>query len=100
MLLFYRLSQPFVFIVERSSALILRAIGISGGRIHGGHTAEELKYIVEAIRREGRFQQFEEDAIQRLIELSDYNAREVMTPRPQTSSPYLSTPNSTPSSKS
>ena len=82
LLLFYRLSQPFVFIVERSSALILRALGISsGGRFHGGHTAEELKYIIEAIRREGRLQQFEEDAIQRLIELSDYNAREVMTPR-------------------
>ncbi len=82
LLLFYRLSQPFVFIVERSSALILRATGISSGaRFHGGHTAEELKYIIEAIRREGQLQQFEEDAIQRLIELSDYNAREVMTPR-------------------
>ncbi|MBV8867337.1 MAG: DUF21 domain-containing protein, partial [Acidobacteriaceae bacterium] len=81
LLLFYRLSQPFVYVIERTSALILRALGLSGGHSRGGHTPEELKYIIQAIRREGRLQQFEEDAIQRLIELSNYNAREIMTPR-------------------
>ena len=81
LLLFYRLSQPFVYVIERTSALILRALGLSGGHSRGGHSPEELKYIIQAIRREGRLQQFEEDAIQHLIELSEYNAREIMTPR-------------------
>ncbi|HEX4167630.1 MAG TPA: hemolysin family protein [Bryobacteraceae bacterium] len=81
LLLFYRISQPFVFIIERTSALILRALQISGGHARGGHSAEELKYIIQAIRHEGKLERFEEDAIQHLIELSDYNAREVMTPR-------------------
>ncbi len=81
LLVFYRISQPFVLVIERSSALILRALGISSSHTRGGHTPEELKYIIQGIRREGRLQQFEEDAIQRLIDLSDYNAREVMTPR-------------------
>lgn len=81
LLVFYRISQPFVYVIERTSALILRLLGVSGGHLRGGHTAEELKYIVQAVRREGRLQQFEEDAIQNLIELSDYYAREVMTPR-------------------
>ena len=81
LLVFYRLSQPFVFVIERTSAVVLKSLGLSGGHTPGGHTSEELKYIIQSIRREGRLQQFEEDAIQHLIELSDYNAREIMTPR-------------------
>ncbi len=81
LLVFYRISQPFVYIIERTAALILRGLGISGSRMHGGHTAEELKYIIRAVRLEGRLQEFEEDAIQNLIELSEYNTREIMTSR-------------------
>ncbi len=81
LLVFYRLSQPFVVVIERSSALILRALGLGTGHARGGHTPEELKYIVQSSRHEGHLQQFEQDAIQRLIELSDYSAREIMIPR-------------------
>jgi CBS domain containing-hemolysin-like protein len=81
LLVFYRLSQPFVFVIEATSALLLRAIGLSTGHARGGHTPEELKYIIQAIRHEGRLEQFEEDAIRRLIDLSNYSAREIMTPR-------------------
>ncbi|MGI9073923.1 MAG: hemolysin family protein [Bryobacteraceae bacterium] len=81
LLIFYRLSQPFVVIIERSSAVILRLIGRGVGHERGGHTPEELKYIIQSSRHEGHLQQFEQDAIQRLIELSDYSAREIMTPR-------------------
>jgi len=82
LLVFYRVSQPFVIVIERSSALILKMLGIGGmGHAHGGHSAEELKFIVQSSRHEGHLQQFQEDAIQHLIELSDYIAREIMTPR-------------------
>ncbi len=81
LLVFYRLSQPFIVIIERSSALLLRILGRTGGHERGGHTPEELKYIIQSSRHEGHLQQFEQDAIQRLIELSDYSAREIMTPR-------------------
>jgi CBS domain containing-hemolysin-like protein len=54
---------------------------LGSGHVHGGHSPEELKYIVQSSRREGHLQQFEQDAIQKLIELSDYYAREIMTPR-------------------
>jgi CBS domain containing-hemolysin-like protein len=81
LLVFYRISQPFVVVIERSSALILSLLGVAGGHEHGGHTPEELKYIVQSSRREGHLEAFEEDAIQHLIGLSDVSAREVMTPR-------------------
>jgi putative hemolysin len=81
LLVFYKLSQPFVIVIERSSALLLKILGLGTGHERGGHSPEELKYIVQSSRREGHLQQFEQDAIQRLIELSEYSAREIMTPR-------------------
>ncbi len=83
LLVFYRLSQPFVVVIERSAAAILKALGLGAGHLHGGgHTPEELKYIVETARTEGHLEQFEQEAIDRLIDLSEYSAREIMTPRP------------------
>jgi len=81
LLVFYRLSQPFVVVIERATAVVLRAIGLGSGHARGGHSAEELKYIIQSSGHEGHLQQFEQDAIQRLIGLSDYYAREIMTPR-------------------
>jgi putative hemolysin len=81
LLVFYRLSQPFVVIIERSSALILRLLGLGATHERGGHTPEELKYVIQSSRRQGHLQQFEQDAIQRLIRLSGYSTREIMVPR-------------------
>jgi len=81
LLVFYRISQPFVVVIERSSALLLRLLGMSRRPERGGHTSEELKYIVQSSRHGGHLEDFEHGAIERLIELSDYSAREIMTPR-------------------
>src|SRR5580698_8050281 len=42
LLLFYRLSVPFVVVIERSAAALTRAAGSKGGH-SGGHSTEELK---------------------------------------------------------
>jgi putative hemolysin len=81
LLVFYRISQPFVVVIERSSALILRVLKLHTGHARGGHSPEELKYIIQSSRREGHLAQFEEDTIQHVIELADHSAREIMTPR-------------------
>jgi CBS domain containing-hemolysin-like protein len=81
LLIFYRITKPLIVVIERSAELVLHLLGLGKGTDHGGHSAEELKYIIQSSRREGHLQQFEQDAIQRLIELSEYSAREIMTPR-------------------
>jgi putative hemolysin len=81
LLVFYKLSQPFVVVIERSAALILRLLGLATRHGGGAHTAEELKFIIQSSRHEGHLQKFEEDTIQHVIELADYSAREIMTPR-------------------
>src|SRR5262249_20433422 len=58
LLIFYRISAPFVYIIERASAAVSRAIGLRGG-IHGvaGHSPEELKLIVSLSRGSGHLPQ-------------------------------------------
>src|SRR5487761_2589047 len=81
LLVFLRISAPFVFVVERASSALSAALGLHGGHTGGGHSPEELKFIVESSRIEGHLEGFEEDAIQELLEMSEVNAREIMTPR-------------------
>ena len=80
LLVFDRLSSPFVFIVEWASTALSRIMGIRW-RHGGGHSAEELKFIIEASGREGHLEGFEELTLGRLLGLKDVYAREIMTPR-------------------
>ncbi|MGH9614434.1 MAG: hemolysin family protein [Bryobacteraceae bacterium] len=81
LLVFYRISEPFVFVIERSAAFLSRLLGLRGTHHGGVHSPEELKLIVNLSRTEGHLRQFEEDAIRGLLELQDYSAREIMVPR-------------------
>jgi len=81
LLLFERISAPFVLVSERSAAAVSRLIGLRGEHSGGGHSAEELKFIVQSSRSEGHLKEFEEDAIQALLDLHDYSVREIMVPR-------------------
>jgi putative hemolysin len=83
LLIFRRVSAPFVFVIERTSGALSRLLGLKGGLGGGGHSPEELKFIVESSRHEGHLESFEEDAINKLLELKEINAREIMTPRRQ-----------------
>ncbi len=83
LLVFYRIAAPFVFVAERAATLISRWIGLRGGHGGGGHSPEEIKYIVASSRNEGHLSQFEEDAIEALLEVQEHSAREIMVPRNQ-----------------
>lgn len=80
LIVFDRVSAPFVYIVERASTGISRLLGIKW-RHGGGHSSEELKFIIEASGREGHLEEFEEGSLSRLLRLKDVYAREIMTPR-------------------
>src|ERR1700733_892146 len=75
LLLFYRIFEPFVYVVERSSRGLSRALG-AGGHSGGGHSTEELKFIIESSRKEGHLEGFEEVAIHKLLDLRNVSARE------------------------
>jgi len=83
LLVFSRLASPFVWVAESTTAVLSRALGLRGGYAGGGHSPEEIKFIVSSSRSEGHLKQFEEDAIEALLDLQEYSVREIMVPRNQ-----------------
>ena len=81
LLVFYKMSGPFVYVIEHSATAISRMLGARGEQLGGGHSAEELKFIITASRRHGQLDDFEEASIQRMLDLHDYLVREIMVPR-------------------
>ncbi len=81
LLAFRRISAPFVFVIEKATQVVSHALGLKGVHGTGGHSTEELKFVIASSRREGHLQKFEEAAINKLLELQNVYAREIMTPR-------------------
>ena len=81
LLIFLKISAPVVYVIERSASALSHAFGLRREHGGGGHSAEELKFIVRSSHKEGHLQSVEESAIQKLLELQDYSAREIMVPR-------------------
>ena len=80
MLVFSKISAPFVWVVERTAQFLADRLGLSS-HSSGGHSAEELKFIITSSRTAGVLECFEEDAIQKILELKNIYAREIMVPR-------------------
>ncbi len=81
LLLFYRVSLPFVVVIERSASGISRMLGLGAGQAGGGHSAEELKLIVSSSRGMGFLPEDQEDMIHRVLDLNRVFVREIMVPR-------------------
>jgi putative hemolysin len=73
--------SPLVAVIEQSAALFSRLFGLKAAAHAGGHTREELGFLIEALREGEQLSGFEGSAIERLGRLSQYSAREIMTPR-------------------
>jgi magnesium and cobalt exporter, CNNM family len=81
LLVFYRVSAPFVSVIEKSAALVSKALGLKGDHSGGGHSAEELKMVVSLSRGSGMLPPAQEDMIHRVIDLDTLYVREIMVPR-------------------
>ena len=75
-----KLVAPFVWVLERSSALILGVLGMN--RESKNHvTAEELHLVVAEAQTAGVLEEDERAMISGIVRLADRPVREVMTPR-------------------
>lgn len=76
-----RMFAPLVFLVERLSNIFSRTLGLPQSDGHTIHSLEEIRHIVESSLEHSTITRFEAQAIDRLLELRELVAREVMTPR-------------------
>ncbi len=80
LLVVYRVLQPFIYVLERASAGVSRMFRL-GAAGQTTHSLEELKLIASSVRAAGRIAAFEESALDRLLDLQNVSAREIMVPR-------------------
>ena len=82
LLLFAWITKPFTYFLNRSSQVILRALGQEkAGNEEAVHSPEEIRLLVEQSTEGGQMQAHDADLIDAVFEFSEKNAREVMTPR-------------------
>jgi putative hemolysin len=81
LLVFYRVSQPFIYLLERSSAVVSGVLGLGGGAGRTGHSVEELKLIAGSVRAAGNMTSFAEASLDRLLDTENVSVREIMVPR-------------------
>ena len=74
---FYRVSFPFIWLLNRSSQLVLKWLGIAADELHGGQSEEELRIILGA----GQGSPDRRNLILNALDLRHRTAREVMRPR-------------------
>lgn len=83
MLFFARLAAPLVWLVDYSTALVLKLLGVSGQTGgHGVYTVEELKEVVRESQAEGIIRDSDEKMVLRAMDFSSRFVREAMIPRP------------------
>lgn len=75
-----RIVGPFVWLLDRTSGLVLRLAGLSG-ESENAVTAEELHLVVAEAQTAGVLEENERAIISGIVRLADRPVREVMTPR-------------------
>jgi putative hemolysin len=75
-----KIVAPFVWVLERSSALIFKALGLDR-ESKNQVTAEELHLVVAEAQTAGVLEEDERAMISGIVRLADRPVREVMTPR-------------------
>lgn len=82
MTIFARIAAPLVWVVDQSTALVLKLLGIGGQTGgHGIHTVEELKEVVRESQEEGVIPYSDERMLLRAMEFGGRFVREAMIPR-------------------
>ena len=80
---FHAIFRPFIWVLVRSSAAVLRWFGVTAGSgLALVHSEEELKMLVTASREKGVLEEEEQEMLHKVFEFADKDAVDVMVPRP------------------
>lgn len=77
----YRVAYPFIWLMNRSAAGVVRALGAKPTEDLDVHSDEELKMLVAASARQGVLQESERLIVGNALDFADTLVRQVMIPR-------------------
>ena len=80
---FFFIFRPFIYLLNGTANLVLKAIGIPTVQGQDIHSSDELKYLVKQGKESGEIEQADYDIIKNAFEFSERIAKQIMIPRTQ-----------------
>ena len=81
---FFLVFGPLIWILQRTTELILRAMGMEPPGAEGDvHSEAELRMLLDRSQRHGEIEEGEQQMISKVFDFGDKEAADVMVPRPE-----------------
>ena len=81
---FFIVAKPLIWVLQRSTEAILRAMGMEPPGAEGDvHSEAELKMLLDRSKRHGEIEQEEQEMLYKVFDFADKEAADVMVPRPE-----------------
>jgi putative hemolysin len=81
---FFVVCRPLVWLLQESTALILRALGLKPpGAEHEAHSEAELRMLLSSSAEQGEIEHEEQEMLYKVFDFADKEVSDVMVPRPE-----------------
>jgi putative hemolysin len=81
---FFLVAKPFIWLLQRTTELILRAFGLQAPGAEGAvHSEAELKMLVSESTERGEIEEEEQEMLYKVFDFADKEVSDVMVPRPE-----------------
>jgi len=80
---FFVVCKPLIWLLQESTALILRALGLEEpGAEHEAHSEAELRMLLSSAAEQGEIEHEEQEMVYKVFDFADKEVTDVMVPRP------------------
>jgi CBS domain containing-hemolysin-like protein len=81
---FFTLLRPLIWLLQESTAQILRALGLEPpGAEHDAHSEAELRMLLSSSAEQGEIEHEEQEMLYKVFDFADKEVADVMVPRPE-----------------
>jgi putative hemolysin len=81
---FFVIARPLVWLLQESTAVILRALGLEPpGAEHDAHSEAELRMLLSSSADQGEIEHEEQEMLYKVFDFADKEVSDVMVPRPE-----------------
>jgi putative hemolysin len=82
--LFFVVFRPLIWLLQESTAVILRALGLEPpGAEHEAHSEAELRMLLSSSAEQGEIEHEEQEMLYKVFDFADKEVADVMVPRPE-----------------
>jgi len=90
---FFTVFGPLVWLLQESSAVILRALGLQPpGAEHDAHSEAELRMLLSSSAEQGEIEHEEQEMLYKVFDFADKEVSDVMVPRPEVTAISIALP--------